>query len=81
MPCCGQIIHLLPKNGKPGKVEPRDRQAHATIKFQYTGKTGLTVIGPITGMQYRFDGPGAILPVDARDHRAVAAVPNLRRVP
>jgi hypothetical protein len=57
--------------------EPR----RATVNFQYIGNTGLTVIGPVTGIQYRFQGSGATLPIDARDQRAVATVPNLRRVP
>lgn len=65
----------------PGNTEIRKRAARATVNFRYTGRTGLTVVGPVTGMQYRFGGPGATLPVDARDQHSVAAVPNLRRVP
>jgi len=50
------------------------------VYFEYVGKTGLTVVGPITGSRYRFDGPGAIVAVDGRDASPVAAVPNLRQV-
>jgi len=51
-----------------------------TIYFEYTGDTGLTVQGPITGKRYRFSGPGARVGVDGRDAASVAGVPNLRRV-
>ncbi len=81
MPCCGQAAQISPKHALPGNTANRERAARATVNFQYTGRTGLTAVGPVTGMQYRFDGPGAILPVDAREWRSLAAVPNLRRVP
>ncbi len=48
--------------------------------FEYTGATGLTVHGPVTGRRYRFDGHGARLAVDLRDRRPLAAVPDLRPV-
>jgi len=70
-----------PKHALPANGETRERAARATVNFQYNGRTGLTVVGPVTGMQYRFGGPGATLPVDARDRHSLASVPNLRRVP
>ncbi|MEK6409897.1 MAG: hypothetical protein AABN34_23485 [Acidobacteriota bacterium] len=48
--------------------------------FEYTGSTGLTVQGPITGRRYRFSGPGARVGVDSRDAPSVAGAPNLKRV-
>ncbi len=48
--------------------------------FEYTGATGLTVLGPVTGRRYRFDGRGVRVAVDLRDRRSVAAVPGLRSV-
>ncbi|MGH7506596.1 MAG: hypothetical protein ACRELX_13130 [Longimicrobiales bacterium] len=48
--------------------------------FQYTGPTGATVTGGATGRRYRFDYPGAIVAVDARDGRSLAGVPVLRQV-
>jgi len=50
-----------------------------TVEFEYTGDTGLTVQGPITGRRYRFSGPGARLAVDGRDAASIAGVPNLKR--
>jgi len=48
--------------------------------FQYVGKTAITAVGPVSGRQYRFDYPGAILPVDPRDRASLATVPNLREL-
>jgi hypothetical protein len=46
--------------------------------FEYVGATALTVIGPGSGLRYRFDRPGAALAVDPRDRAALEAVPLLR---
>jgi len=67
-------------NALSGNARPRDRAARVKVNFQYTGKTGLTVVGPVTGMPYRFIGHGATLPVDARDRYGMMAVPKLRLV-
>jgi hypothetical protein len=48
--------------------------------FEYTGKTALTVVGPVTGKRYRFGAPGAVAVVDQMDRIALSAVPNLRQV-
>ncbi len=53
---------------------------HAGILFQYVGRTGMTVIGPITGRRYRFERGGTPVEVDARDSPGLFAVPNLERV-
>ena len=51
------------------------------VYFEYTGQTGLTAVGPITGKRYRFARPGMTIAVDGRDAPSLAAVPKLRRVP
>jgi len=53
---------------------------YSAAYFQYLGQTGLTVRGPRTGKLYRFDRHGAVVAVDLRDRRALAAVSNLRQV-
>jgi hypothetical protein len=35
--------------------------------FEYTGDGSLTLFGRVTGVRYHFPGPGARVPVDARD--------------
>ena len=55
-------------------------QRYGVAYFQYTGSSGLTVIGPMTAKRYRFDSPGAIVPVELRDRPSPAALPQLRQV-
>jgi hypothetical protein len=55
-------------------------QQAGTVTFEYTGKTRLTVIGPVTRLRYDFVGHGARMQVDHRDSPAVAGVAALRRV-
>lgn len=55
-------------------------QRQSVVCFEYTGRTGLTAIGPVSGKRYRFDYPGARAFVDLRDRLALAVVPHLRQV-
>ena len=48
--------------------------------FEYTGKTALTAVGPVSGARYRFATPGSRVAVDLRDRKHLAAVPNLMQV-
>lgn len=48
--------------------------------FEYVGRTGLTVTGPVSGARYRFDRPGERVAVDARDRAALSNIPVLRPV-
>ena len=71
--CCGdKRAQIVQPQGAAEKVEP--------VYFQYTGRTGMTVIGRETSSKYRFDTPGAVVAVDTRDQHAMSFVPNLRRV-
>ena len=58
-------------------AEERSRLA---IVFEYTGATGLTIFGSATGVRYRFNHPGARIPVDARYAQRLSTIPMLRRV-
>ena len=53
--------------------------APQSIRFEYVGTTGLTVVGPVTGRRYRFEGHRARVAIDLRDAPSMAAVPHLRR--
>ena len=88
MPCCGKKREQF-RAEFSGLKPPRETEvisvqrqvvAYASAYFQYTGKTGLTALGPVSRQRYRFDSPGAIITVDARDAPYLVAVPNLRRV-
>jgi len=75
--CCG--------GGYAGRGQPPARDGHGAnddisrVRFTYTGRTTLSIMGAVTGRQYRFDGTGATLAVDRRDAYALSAVPTLRR--
>jgi hypothetical protein len=59
---------------------PKARPVSSAALYQYTGATGMTVIGPISGATYRFDQPGAKKQIDARDISSLAGLPYLRRL-
>jgi len=73
MSCCGKM--------RTQAVRAVAAPKHAaTVLFEYSGRTGLTIIGPATRTSYRFDRPGARAVVDARDRASLATVPVLRQV-
>jgi hypothetical protein len=51
----------------------------AATCFEYTGKTALTVVSPLTGKKYRFRHPGECLEIEVQDQFWIPFVPNLRR--
>ena len=48
--------------------------------FEYTGKTALTVVGNVTGKNYRFSRTGDIQIVDHRDAPGMKIIPVLKRL-
>jgi hypothetical protein len=54
--------------------------AGAVVEFEHNGASALTVVSPLTGKTYRFDGPGARVAIDPRDRSWVAFVPSLKAV-
>lgn len=59
-------------------VPPIARSSTAILHYKYVGRTALTVVSPATGRQYRFDRPGAVQLVDARDRQWLERVPNVK---
>lgn len=83
MGCCGRGAPAGPSSARrvaPAPSQPGDPARPGGLVFEYIGGTGLTVIGAATGRRYRFDRPGARLPIDPADKASLAAVPHLRRV-
>jgi hypothetical protein len=88
MACCGNLRKQFqvstPKSPTsspaPAGSQPKPPVRPGTATFQYLGRAGLTAIGAATGKRYRFSGPGASVPVDARDIHSLRAVPLLRKV-
>ena len=56
------------------------QKAGPDITFMYTGLSGLSVTGSVTGKRYRFLGPDDKQLVDYRDASSMMSVPVLRRV-
>lgn len=59
----------------PGNLNNKD------TRFEYIGKTALTVIGPGTGNYYRYYAPGEIQMIHAEDVAGMMNVGILRMVP
>jgi len=89
MACCGQQrqqmrTQIVPvrqastaHEAVPLSQSPIQEQGTA---FKYIGKTAMTAVSPLSGRQYRFGHPGAIVRVDARDRASLAAIANLRQI-
>ena len=86
--CCGKNRTAVSQTrvaspaGRAVQTSPpfATRQRSNTAYFEYTGKTALTAVGPVSGMRYRFASPGSRVAVDLRDRKHFAAVPNLVQV-
>ncbi|MGI8951103.1 MAG: hypothetical protein ACR2FN_05920 [Chitinophagaceae bacterium] len=61
-------------------ASPASISSAINIKFEYTGNTALTVIGNITGRQYRFNSPGDMQTVNFHDASFMMALPVLKKV-
>ena len=86
--CCGKNRTTVSQTRvtspaiRPAQTRPARaaRPRSNAVYFEYTGKTAMTVMGPVTGATYRFATPGSRAAVDFRDWKQVAAVPGLVRV-
>jgi hypothetical protein len=87
MACCGRraMIHEPGLARRPSALTQlppataTGRQSY--LVFEYAGRTGMTVVGGVSGRRYRFDAPGARVAVDPMDRASLSAVPHLRAVP
>jgi len=77
--CCGNKIRPAFRRAQP-LPPPTMAATAAGPAFEYIGRSGLTVVSPLTGTRYRFNGPGARLRVDPRDGQALAGIAALRQV-
>ncbi len=58
----------------------RTQQTVSSASFEYTGKTALTVVGHVTGKQYRFSHPGNRQNIDYRDIPGLTGIPVLKKI-
>jgi len=81
--CCGKKSSHLQTNTHDQLATPRvplRMNPQGGTTFQYVGTTAATVIGPVSGVSYRFTGPGSRRQVDTRDRPGLARVPVLKYV-
>ena len=86
MACCGKSNYKPVNTGSWMPSAPMDDLMHRTgentdktVLFKYTGKTGLTAFGSITGKKYRFNEPGAVVAVAYADSYSMIAIPHLQK--
>jgi hypothetical protein len=73
MNCCGSA-----RSGSSNF--PSKPLTRAMVLLEYTGKTALSIVGPGSRIEYRFDRTGARALVDRRDVIYFAQVPVLRQI-
>jgi hypothetical protein len=84
MSCCGnkRSVFVQSTLNSPGQqiMNNVPKKMWPDLRFQYIGETGLTIIGNVTGKQYRFNNKGEVQQVDYRDGTAMIHVPVLKKV-
>ena len=75
----GRVQGIMPDLGARVTLQPLTI-GPVRSHFEYVGSTGLTLVSPVTGKRYRFEGPGSRVEIDARDRAWLASVPSLRPV-
>ena len=83
--CCGKN-RLAQKASPFGSSSPRAAptvqppKPAATVSFMNVGNIEIKVIGPVSGVEYHFDRPGARIEVDPRDRILLGSIRQLRQV-
>ena len=80
MSCCGKGRHQTMQPTTSAAPRARAMTPNISVTFEYTGSGKVTVIGPVTGRIYEFNGPGSQLRVDLRDRPHLMHVPRLRQI-
>lgn len=81
--CCGRNRTQMRTAASPPLrpvVNTPAQKPPSHVSFVNIGNTAITLKGPITGIEYRFDRPGARLVVDWRDRILLASIRQLRQV-
>jgi len=80
--CCGRN-RMMQRTGTSGLTRNHNRfggeQQLPGVAFVNIGNAGVTVRGPISGIEYRFDRPGSRIDVDPRDRVLLASIRQLRQ--
>jgi hypothetical protein len=76
--CHPRVVPLRFDAAPQAQTLPATSEPAPKAVFEYLGEVPLTVIGPASGLRYRFEGAGARLAVDPRDRASLAALPLLK---
>ena len=79
MSCCGKqrSIERATSSSSPAGAGSSHTWVQGPVDFQYSGSGRLTVVGPLTGIQYQFTGSGARVSVHGADAPSLVSVPGL----
>lgn len=81
---CGNKRSAFSKEAHTDSVNTKMKTAAQTpsvsASFEYIGKTALTIIGNVTGTQYRFNYTGNRQNIDHRDIPGIMSIPVLKKV-
>jgi hypothetical protein len=83
MSCCGKKRNGVTESysfNNSSVIQGSATKMWADSLFMYTGETGLTIKGNITGHKYRFRFKGDQQLIDYRDAGAMMAVPVLEKL-
>jgi hypothetical protein len=78
---CGNKRDTITQSQSNGQavVETSTVRVWPDVNFEYTGNSGLSVTGGVTGKKYRFNNPGDIQLIDYRDASGMMAIPVLKK--
>lgn len=82
MSCCGNKRNQFSgslSSGETNQKPVREKSMWSDIMFEYTGTTGLTAKGNVTGKVYRFNFTGDKQVVDYRDANGMISIPALQK--
>ncbi len=82
MSCCGSKREKYNQSVSNSLAQEVQNDAPAArwsdVQFEYTGETGLTITGNVSGKRYRFNPPGEVLSIDYRDASGMRGGPVLK---
>ena len=76
---CGSKRNSYTQQTTNADTGTSNHTTNGSTYFEYTGKTALSVVGNVTGKNYRFHHSGDVQPIDHRDVAGMAMVPVLKR--
>lgn len=80
MSCCGKARQAATGTPTVNRSPIVSGTTNRSVRFEYTGETSMTVLGPATGQRYHFTARGTQVRVDPRDRSYLLGIAKLRQV-